>query len=440
MSADVRRMASVLLAVLLLAVSATTARAATDTDAPGPGKRIAAALRTSPVYVDEAYTTAVPQARQRQLAEQIRKTGLPIKVVLTPLTKGDAFNGDSDDLAAVVHDRLGMRDLILITTDSDFADSLNGYEWPSDTHQTSDAVSAVGFLDEMRDAGLADLTAKAVELVAQGDGTKVYEEATKDLGGDSPASPSPKPSSGEASSGGGPWSSRPTLLAVSTLALLAAGGALFLVRNRRTRRYGRTAGPSPFAHPQAVFAAARAADEAALRRRAEAEVLALGEAAEAADVSDTPGLQHALDAYAAAGTVLDAARGLPDLAGVLALVAEGRDALADSRSALPLCFFTPLHGRAVRRTTWRPLGRRDRAQVAVCPECAAALRARRAPEVLTDVAEGGRSVPYFEVAGERSVWAATGYGSLLRGGDSLARRVARGDFTRSVGGESGQSG
>ncbi|MFF4506627.1 hypothetical protein [Streptomyces sp. NPDC001401] len=427
MSADVRRMAAVLLAVLLLAVSATTARAAADTDAPSLGERIANALRTSPVYVDAAYATAVPQARQRKLAEQIRKTGLPIKVVLTPLTKGDAFNGDSDDLAAVVRDRLGLRNLILITTDSDFADSLNGYEWPSDTHQTHDAVSAVGFLDEMRDAGLADLAAKAVQLVAQGNGTKVYEEATKDLRGETPAStsPSPKPGSDQ-----GTWIGWSTVVAVSTLALLTAG-ALLLVRNRRTRRYGRTPHPSPFAHPQAVFAAARAADEAALRRRAEAEVLALGEAAEAADVSGTPGLQHALDAYAAAGTVLDAARGLADLAGVLALVAEGRDALAGSRSALPLCFFNPLHGRAVRRATWRPLGRRDRVQVAVCPECAAAVRARRAPEVLTDVAEGGSPVPYFEVPAERSVWAATGYGSFGSHG-SLAERVNRGDLTRSL--------
>ncbi|MCD9876116.1 hypothetical protein [Streptomyces guryensis] len=432
MSADVRRMASVLLAVLLLAVCATTARAATDA-APSPGERIANALRASPVYVDAAYATAVPRARQRQLAEQIRRTGLPIKVVLTPLTKGDSFNGDADDLAAVVHDRLGLRDLILITMDNSFADSLNGYEWPSDTHQTRDAVSAVGFLDEMRDAGLADLTAKAVQLVAEGDGTKVYEEATKNLRGSTPASPSPSPEPG---SDEGTWSAWPAVAAVTALALLAAG-TLALVRHRRTGRYGRAPGPSPFAHPQAVFAAARDADEAALRRRAEAEVLALGKSAEAADVSGTPGLQHALDAYAAAGTVLDAARGLPDLAGVLALVAEGRDALAGSRSALPLCFFNPLHGRAVRRTTWRPLGRRDRAQVAVCPACAAAVRARRAPEVLTDVAESGGPVPYFEVPAERSMWAATGYGSLLGGGDGLVGRVARGDFTRSAGDGSG---
>ncbi|MFF1652132.1 hypothetical protein [Streptomyces sp. NPDC058255] len=417
MLSDRKRVIIALLAVLLAVVPAASARAA---GATSPGERIARALRTSPVYVDDAYADAVPPARRKQLVAQIKKTGLPIKVVLVPLTKGDGFDGDSDVLARVVHDRLPQHNLILITTDSDFTDSLNGYEWPSDTHQTGHAVAAVEFLDEMRDAGLADRTAKAVELVAQGDGTKVYERATKDLRDHSSTAPS-----ATSASGGSSWWLWP-LVAVPGLALFALVGRS-LVRARRSR--SRTA---PFSFPQVVFAAARAADEAGLRRRAEDEVLALGEATQAADPDEAPGLRHALDAYAAAGTVLDAARSTPDLAGVLALVAEGQDALSGTASPLPLCFFNPLHGRAVHRTTWRPLGRRERLNVAVCQQCADALRTRRAPEVLTDTTEDDRKVPYFEVPGERSVWAATGYGSLVRDAeDGLAGRVARGDFTRS---------
>ncbi|NEB45943.1 hypothetical protein G3I45_16425, partial [Streptomyces sp. SID339] len=140
-----------------------------------------------------------------------------------------------------------------------------------------------------------------------------------------------------------------------------------------------------------------------------------------------------LDAYAAAGTVLDSARGLPDLAGVLALVTEGRDALAGTPDPLPLCFFNPLHGRAARPVTWRPLGRRDQLRVCACTACAHAIRTRRAPEVLTDTAPpDGRPIPYFEAQADSSVWAATGYGSLL-GNDAeggLAGRVGRGDFSR----------
>ncbi|WP_328873129.1 hypothetical protein OHT76_25180 [Streptomyces sp. NBC_00287] len=399
------RAAITALAVALLALlPATTARAS---DSPSAGERIANALRASWVYVDASYATAVPPSRQRQLAREIDRTGLPIKVVLTPLTKGDDFDGEADVLADVVRDRLPQRELILITTDGTFTDSLNGYEWPADTHQTRDAVAAAGFLDEMRDAGLAELTSKAVELVAEGNGTEVYEEAMGDL----EASPDPEERTEAESS----WPTWPAVAAVAALALTAL---LLLARHRR-----RT--PA-----SALFTAARAADEDALRRRAEAEVVALGESARTTD-STAPGLRRALDAYAAAGTVLDAARGLPDLAGVLALVTEGRDALANTPDPLPLCFFNPLHGRGTRLVTWRPLGRRDRVRVAACTPCVAAARTRRSPEVLTD----GDAVPYFEVPG--SFWAATGYGSLLRGGDSLAARVARGDFTRGVRGENG---
>ncbi len=232
-------------------------------------------------------------------------------------------------------------------------------------------------------------------------------------------------------------------------ALVAAGAGTVLWRVRRRRAAG--AG-SPFAFPQAVFAAHEAADEDALRRRAEAEVIALGESVEDADPQARPGLRRALDAYAAAGKVLDGARGIPDLAGVLALAAEGRDAYDGRTDALPLCFFDPLHGRAQGRVGWRPLGRRDTLDVAACAACARAVGEHRAPRVLTDVTPEGERVPYFELAARDSVWAATGYGSLIAdvpnqqqksdpsdeadggaregGPDGIAARVLRGDFAR----------
>lgn len=74
-----------------------------------------------------------------------------------------------------------------------------------------------------------------------------------------------------------------------------------------------------------MFATAREADERGLRERAQREVVTLGEelgAPDSAATHDPAALQLALDAYAAAGTVLDAADGIPDLAGVLALVHE----------------------------------------------------------------------------------------------------------------------
>ncbi|MFB6500680.1 MULTISPECIES: hypothetical protein [unclassified Streptomyces] len=414
-----RGRAAGLLAALLLACAVllgTGAPARAESAGPGPtASTIAGALATDPVYVDPFYSAAVTPTQQRALADQIAATGLPIKVVLVPLKKGDAFDGSARALASVVKERLGLRKLILITTD-DYGKWLSGTEWPTDAHQTRDAAAAVGFLDELDDAGLAARVGRAVELIEDGNGTEVYEAETAEL--DKKYSARPENDGSASGSFGVPG----TLLVVASV-LVLAGGGVFLARRRRSPRH------TAFAFPDAVFAADEAADEAGLRRRAADELLALGEAVEDTDGAATPGLGRALDAYDAAGRVLDAARGLPDLAGVLALVAEGRSALAPA-PGLPLCFFDPRHGTAVRRTTWRPLGRRERVDVAVCEDCDRALRARRSPQVLA-VRDRGRTVPYFEVPAARSLWAATGYGSLLSGpDDTLAARVGSGEFSR----------
>ncbi|MFD0296241.1 hypothetical protein [Streptomyces sp. NPDC127118] len=413
-----RGRAAGLLTALLLACTSllgTGAPARAETAGTGPtAATIAESLATDPVHVDPSYAAAVDPAQEQALVDRIAATGLPIKVVLVPLKKGDAFDGDARTLAAVVKERLGEQKLILITTD-EYGKWLNGTEWPTDTHQTRDAVSAVGFLKELDDAGLAARVGKAVELIKAGNGTAVYEAETARIDKEYSA----RPKDEEHASGGG----SATLLTVVSVLVLAVAGAAFVLRRRRSPRH------TVFSFPDAVFAADQAADEAGLRRRAAAELLALGEAVEQADGSTTPGLSRALDAYDAAGRVLDAARGLPDLVGVLALVAEGRSALVPA-PGLPLCFFDPRHGTAVRRTTWRPLGRRERVDVAVCEDCAQSLRARRSPQVLA-VRDRGRTVPYFEVPAERSLWAATGYGSLLSGpDDTLAARVGTGEFSR----------
>lgn len=435
---DLKRLtaAGVVVLAVLLATAAPSAAQPPDA-APSPGQKIADALRKSPVYVDAAYADSVPPARQKQLVRQIEKTGLPIKVALVPIVQGDAYDGEADAFAEVVRDRLAQRELILVTGGDKWSGDLHGFEWPEEKQQAGDAVSTVGFLDEMKDAGLAEQTEKAIELIARGDGTKAYEEATADLEKATSSGSGSRPEAGN-EEGGSSW---PLPTAIALAVALAVGGLFFVgVRRRRRGRPNRypSATGSPFAFPQAVFAAARATDEEALRRQTETEVTALGEATAEADPASTPALQRALDAYAAAGKVLDSARGLPDLAGVLALVAEGRDALAPAggaaRSPLPLCFFHPLHGRAALRLRWRPLGRRDHLHVAACEDCATAVRSRRAPEVLTDTHEG-RALPYFEVPPEQSLWAATGYGSLLRDTEreGLAARVGRGEFPRGRG-------
>ncbi|MFF2350898.1 hypothetical protein ACFVVL_14065 [Kitasatospora sp. NPDC058115] len=419
-----RRRLGGLLAALLTACAAllgTAAPVRAESTGPGPGAAtIVESLATAPVHVDPSFAAAVTAAQQRELADRIAVSGLPIKVVLVPLKKGDAFGGSAESLAAVVRERLGLPQLILLTND-EYGSRLKGTEWPDDTHRARDAAMAVGMLKELKDAGLAARVGRAVDLIATGRATEVYQAEAARADREYSARPTVPRVKDEAARSSSDGSG--TLLVVDAALVLAVLAAALLIRRRRSSR------PAAPAFPDTVFATGQAADEAGLRRQAAAELLALGEAVDGADGTTTPGLARALDAYDAAGRVLDAARGVPDLVGVLALAAEGRAALA-AGPRLPLCFFDPRHGAAVRRTTWRPVGRRERVDVAVCEDCARALRARRAPRVLA-VRDQGRTVPYFEVPADRSLWAATGYGSLLSGpDDTLAARVGTGAFSR----------
>lgn len=399
--------------------------AAPSAAAESPGQKIADALRRSPVHVDPSLTSAVGAEQQRELAARIRRTQLPIRVALVPLVEGDSWGGEPEQLAEVVHDRMGGGPSILITL-GNHPDDIAAREWPSGAHQAFHAAAAVFFQEDMKGAGPAKRVARAIDIIEAGNGDTVYARATAGLGAPKPTQDTADGAGAKAPSAHGSPFVRLLSLVVGPVLLLAAVG-LLLRRRSRLRDLS-----TPFALPRSVFAAARQADEAGLRDRAAEEVVRLGEEARTAQGAPAA-VERALDAYAAAGTVLDRARGVPDLAGVFALVAEGRAALSAATAALPLCFFHPLHGPAVRRIPWRPLGRREQLRVAACETCLRAVRTRRAPEVLTDRRDG-RPVPYFEVPAEDSLWAATGYGSLLGGAaDSLAGRVQRGDFTRTRG-------
>ncbi|MFJ7786840.1 hypothetical protein ACIQY8_29930 [Streptomyces albidoflavus] len=141
-----------------------------------------------------------------------------------------------------------------------------------------------------------------------------------------------------------------------TLFLGAFIGAVYVRRHPGERR----------AEPSTVFTTAEGA--AFVRMRAKAAELLPGLALLIVETpvalpGGTPGTERALDAYAAAGTVLDGAR---DLAGVVALVEEGTAPIRAAMNAArprrgrllsrrpvpaqphtPLtCFFNPFHGLA----------------------------------------------------------------------------------------------
>ncbi|WP_245982131.1 hypothetical protein [Streptomyces reniochalinae] len=433
------------MAALSVAVLGSSASAGAASPDGSQGDRIASALRSSPVYVADSYRARMSRGQERALGRRIARSGLPIKVVLMPFTdKGgtgrDAWSGSAEQFAAVMHEELarGDEEFILLTNSGwDEERSLEGHEWPDEErYEARYAAWAVGELDSMRTKGFAARFSRAVDLTAEGDGMRVYERAREKAREKDPpqdAAPSGKPAAADGE-GPGVQAAAAAFLAGGATVLVLGVAALLWWRARR-------AAVLPAAGPRSVFATARGEQAGALRDRVREEVVRLGEDVSGREAADggADGARRALDAYEAATTVLDAAEGLADLAGALALVEEGRAALrasakrgtraAGSRGVLPLCFFHPLHGRGVRRVRWRPLGQREPLRVAACHECAEAVRAHRPPEVLR-APDGDRDVPYFEISPERSLWAATGYGSLTAG--PLAVRVQRGDFTRAA--------
>lgn len=397
--------------------------------APSPGEEIAASLRKSPLHVDPMYARSLPAATRRELLAEIEGATPPIFVLVVPLVAGGEWS-DPEELATVVHDRLG-RSGIYVTLDDDYPGrAFNAYQWGGTEKQRYDtkyAAWAVFHDDALKDATLGDRIGRCLELIKAGNGKADYERLTADIPDYSPGIRDLVRRSGDDGSG--------LLLPVTAGTLAVAGvGGLLLWRHRRMAAVRRA--DDPILLPRTVFATAARANEDELRAQAGREVLAFGElldqtVVDTADARVRELMTAALDAYQAAGKVLDRASGTIDLAGVLVLVDQGRDALAsavakaaghDEVPPSPLCFFNPLHGDSVGAVHWRPIGTRRKLKVSVCRRCTEVVHKRESPEMLMD-----GDVPYFSVDPQRSVWAATGYGQFR--GD-LVQRVLRGDHAR----------
>ena len=211
--------------------------------------------------------------------------------------------------------------------------------------------------------------------------------------------------------------------------LAFAGGVMILARRAR-RKSAKTGGF--LGAPGTALGTARRAQEDEVREEARRHILELGELlgrSAIQPVGDTAVLlQRALDAYEAAERVFDRARDIADLAGVLVLVRQGRDAFGAATATakgkqppttVPLCFFNPLHGISARHVAWRPLGQWRAITVRSCDECAKRVKRRSRPDALF-CREHGHDVPYYEVDPKHSVWAATGYGQFS---DDLIERA-----------------
>jgi hypothetical protein len=407
-------------AVLLTMLAAWPARAATT--GLTPGQQIAAALQKSPLYVDPSLDSAFSATVRSRLLQEIREAPVPVYILAVPLVSGGQWSS-GEQLATVVQNYLG-RPGIYLTPDEEFGGNIDAFTWPSDPQGTgaapynaADAAQAVNLASDAESTTLADKFFTCIQLVTSGKAVSAYNAATRQLNQATSADSNPQPSG----SGG------ISAILITVIALIVvAGGACGLVLARRGRRRH-----SPFIQPRAVFATARTASESELREQAQRQVIALGEAVENLGRDDQSEQVRALDAYEAAGRVLDRSKGVCDLVGVLVLThlgfnaAQAVRAVQDGKPApedVPLCFFNPLHGDAPRPIRWRPLGSTNTLDVHVCDDCASMTGRHLLPDTLTDI-DGDRTVPYYEVDPERSVWAATGYGQF---GDDIVRRILTG--------------
>lgn len=433
-AAGVTRLLAVLaglaMLVLVALASATSAQAARAAGQDVPGSQIAADLRKSPLYVDPSLSSAFPSSARESILAAISHAPAPVFVLAVPLVSGSQWSS-SEQLADVVQDELGQPGIYL-TLDAIESNDIDAYTWPSDPqgldappYHAADAAQAVDLTPYTQNPpAVWQEFLQCVRLIDAGKAESAYQAATDPGPGGQAATPS--------SDGGA--------IAGATLAAFTVGGVavIALVRRRRRRRRARsqasllapgTAADSAYA-PSTVVDAARAATADELRTQAREQLLALGEFLEqpglAGAAAATPephsgqeeaDLTRALDAYTAAGQVLDRASGIPDLAGVLVLTHMGRcaaeAALArqSGRPAPPLsllCFFNPLHGEGTRQTRWRAQGGHQALDVDACDACADAIAQRKFPSVLADTSTG-KDVPYYEAP---TTWAATGYGQF----------------------------
>ncbi|MDE3723859.1 hypothetical protein PWG71_20910 [Nocardiopsis sp. N85] len=391
---------------------------AADTEAPAsPAQEIAAALAESPVLVDPAYEDAFSVEARERTVRRIEEGDLDLYVIVVPLVEGDPWDGDASALASAVHDRMGggERHYLVYDRRGDLeGEDLGGA--PDDRGRPAlyGALTA-SYVTMGGQRTLPTLVDAAVEAALSDDPEAAYEEAQEayydEIGGPPDVSGTPA---------GAAWI--PWVAVAGALVLIGLAVPLYriAVRPRDRRRAS-----APLTQHAAFDNADRARLES-LVERGERDLIELGERLSADSGAARGNLSRALDARDAAARVHDRmiAEGptLTDAVGVLVLLDLAEDALAGSRTPRRPCYANPLHGNDTGQIQWREFGGSRTIRVPLCPECARAVRDRVRPTVLPAEYEG-RSVPYYEVPAEESVWAATGYGVLT---DDLVERILRG--------------
>lgn len=401
--------------------SPTPAPEGTAGEAASPAQVIADALAESPVHVDPAYDGAyAPEARERVETVLAAQDDLDLYVIVVPLAEGDTWGGESEALASAVHDRMGGGERHFLVYDR--RGDLEGHDLGLASGDYSNPAFYGSMAASYKTMGgqktLPVLVEAAVEAALSDDPEGAYKDAQQayyDRVGEPPSGVL-MPAR---------WLNPWIVGAVALALLLAAAVPLYRLAARSRPGLPGRRRAAPIAQHAAFDNADRAQLES-LVERGERDLIEMGERLSEDSRVAPQHLSRALDARDAAARVHDrmARDGatLPDAVGVLVLLDLAEDALAGLRTPRRPCYANPLHGNDTRQTQWREFGGLRTIRVPLCQDCARAVRDRLRPTVLPADHEG-RSVPYYEVPAERSVWAATGYGTLA---DDLVERILRG--------------
>lgn len=365
------------------------------------------ALDAQGVWVAPSLRQEVDADDVAAISAQLRTAPSPTYFVIHDLQDSDAFGGDPAELLTRLHDRSGKdghylspqffggTERVLVQTRT----------WGAENSDRG-AIAVAEHRHEDEDGLIGDLGAFFVELatlVADPEAAREAYEAEvvptfEQSRSTSTSSPYADDGGNEALVGAG----------VGALIALLAVGVWWRRRAKRAQ---------VLQLPASVVSNVRAARDSTLERRADAAVLALGEAIDDTEIDpvahDAAAWQEALDHHEGAQRVLrrrDA--DVLDVVGAIVLAERGQQALRAAVAGKPFaptarCYLHPLHQGRIHRAVVESGGRQ--VEVPVCHACRAALRSGRTPDVL-DVERRGRPVHYFETDAEP--WASTGYGAL----------------------------
>lgn len=384
--------------------------------------QIEAELGRDGVWVSPELRREVPPAVEDQIEAAVDAASTPTYVTLVELDTDDPLTeGDPEELANIIRDDTGRSGVYVGMAWTDGEDpefELHLTSFPNDYGlYTSARVAGVEHPDD-----LGAQTLRTLELLESGEGDRLYEELDPD---------DLARYSGGSSDDGGLGAGAVAGIVAGVLVVLIA--VVVAVRSRRRGGAALPAAPTAttasFTLPPAVLSTVRAAEDRRNEARAQADVLALGEAIDAAELDPrrSKGLaawQAALDHYDVARRILDRKHSPADVVGAVVLAGRGREALrravrGQAWTPEPGCYFNPLHGGTTTPVSWQDGDRRVR--VPACASCARDVAAGREPEDVLDFVADGRPVHYYKL--DLGAWSGTGYGALDT--DLLGRLITR---------------